>query len=110
MSETERCSWCGAETVEIGSCYADFACGSWRARDDKMWYRGEKCKTSQPQPPPLPPIPPQPQPASDRQELIRRFAVAIAGGHFASKTAYDSLGWADIWTIAVELANAEPRE
>lgn len=46
-------------------------------------------------------------PASDRQELIRRFAVAIVGGYFAHPNS--QMKWPDVWKYATELADAEPR-
>jgi hypothetical protein len=46
--------------------------------------------------------------SSDRQELIRRFAVAIVQGEHANTESDFSI--AGIWHIATELADAEPAQ
>jgi hypothetical protein len=46
--------------------------------------------------------------SSDRQELIRRFAVAIAGGHHISEYLRHEIPHDMIWRIAEVLAHAEP--
>lgn len=45
---------------------------------------------------------------SSRQELIRRFAVAIAGAHQASDFRSYKLSSDEVWRIATSLADREP--
>jgi hypothetical protein len=45
---------------------------------------------------------------NDRQELIRRFAVAIAGRHQTSEFRAYKVTSEDIWKVAKSLADAEP--
>jgi hypothetical protein len=46
--------------------------------------------------------------SSDRQELIRRFAVAIAGARFVNPNDVYPADEHDIWYEAAMLADAEP--
>jgi hypothetical protein len=46
--------------------------------------------------------------SSDRQDLIRRFAVAIAGAHQASDFRSYKLSSDEVWRIATSLADREP--
>jgi hypothetical protein len=45
---------------------------------------------------------------SDRQELIRRFAVAIAGAHQTRAFRAHDVALEEIWRIATSLADREP--
>jgi hypothetical protein len=47
---------------------------------------------------------------SDRQELIRRFAVAIAGRHQTSEFRAYKVTSEDIWKVAKSLADGEPAQ
>jgi hypothetical protein len=47
---------------------------------------------------------------SDRQELIRRFAVAIAGRYQAADFRWCRVSSEDIWKVAKSLADAEPQQ
>jgi hypothetical protein len=46
--------------------------------------------------------------SSDRQELIRRFAVAIAGAHQTRAFRAHEVALEEIWRIATSLADREP--